>query len=90
MARVSRPVLQSVNDLRDGSGAPLAQNRNVTVLLLEAGGSGDCPSALESGLWLANVGGERVRAFQAEPNPNVNGRVLPMSMGKVPGGCSLQ
>jgi choline dehydrogenase-like flavoprotein len=66
----------------------LAEDPAVNVLLLEAGGSDDCPSVLEPGLWPTNLGSERDWAFQAEPNPNLNGRVLPMSMGKVLGGGS--
>jgi hypothetical protein len=39
-------------------------------------------------LWPTNLGSERDWAFRAEPNPHLNGRVLPMSMGKVLGGGS--
>ncbi len=66
----------------------LAEAAEVSVLLLEAGGSDDCSSVLEPGLWPTNVGSERDWAFQAEPNPNLNGRVFPMNMGKVLGGGS--
>jgi choline dehydrogenase len=66
----------------------LAEDPAVNVLLLEAGGSDDCPSVLEAGLWPTNLGSERDWAFRAEPNPHLNGRVLPMSMGKVLGGGS--
>jgi choline dehydrogenase len=66
----------------------LAEVAEVSVLLLEAGGSDDCPSVWEPGLWPSNLGTERDWAFVAEPNPNLNGRVLPMSMGKVLGGGS--
>lgn len=66
----------------------LAEVAEVSVLLLEAGGSDDCPSVWEPGLWPTNLGTERDWAFVAEPNPNLNGRVLPMSMGKVLGGGS--
>src|SRR6267378_2157069 len=66
----------------------LAEAAEVSVLLLEAGGSDDCSSVLEPGLWPTNVGSERDWAFQAQPNPNLNGRVLPMRMGKVLGGGS--
>src|ERR1700720_3374638 len=60
----------------------LAEDPAVNVLLLEAGGSDDCPSVWEPGLWPTNLGSERDWAFQAEPNPNLNGRMLPMSMGE--------
>jgi choline dehydrogenase-like flavoprotein len=66
----------------------LAENADVTVLLLEAGGSDDVPSIREAGQWPTNLGTERDWAFQAQPNPRLNGRSLPLSMGKVLGGGS--
>jgi len=66
----------------------LAENADVAVLLLEAGGSDDCPTVREAGLWPSNVGTERDWGFHALPNPRLNGRALPMSMGKALGGCS--
>jgi choline dehydrogenase len=66
----------------------LAENPDVTVLLLEAGGSDDVPSIIEAGQWPANLGSNRDWAFQAQPNPHLNGRSIPMNMGKVLGGGS--
>jgi choline dehydrogenase len=66
----------------------LAENPDVTVLLLEAGGSDDVPSVMEAGQWPANLGSDRDWAFQAQPNPHLNGRSIPMNMGKVLGGGS--
>jgi choline dehydrogenase len=66
----------------------LAENPAVSVLLLEAGGSDDIPSVTEASLWLTNLGGVTDWAFQAEPNRHLNGRALPLSMGKVLGGGS--
>jgi choline dehydrogenase len=66
----------------------LAENAKVSVLLLEAGGSDDLPSVLEAGQWPVNLGSERDWAFVAEPNPQLNGRSIPMNMGKVLGGGS--
>lgn len=66
----------------------LAENPDIRVLLLEAGGSDDVPEVLTPGLWPANLGSERDWAFMAEPNPHLNGRALPLSMGKVLGGGS--
>jgi choline dehydrogenase len=66
----------------------LAEDRTVSVLLLEAGGCDDVPSVTEPGQWHANLGGARDWAFQAEPNTNLNGRALTLSMGKVFGGGS--
>ena len=66
----------------------LAEDPAVSVLLLEAGGSDDIPSVSESHLWHTNLGGVTDWAFQAEPNQHLNGRALPLSMGKVLGGGS--
>ena len=66
----------------------LAENPDVTVLLLEAGGSDDVPSVMEAGQWPLNLGSDRDWAFQAQPNRHLNGRSIPMNMGKVLGGGS--
>src|SRR5467141_4127110 len=66
----------------------LAENPNVTVLLLEAGGTDDVPSVREAGQCVLNLGSERDWGFRAEANPHLNGRSIPMSMGKVLGGGS--
>src|ERR1700732_4405578 len=66
----------------------LAENQDVSVLVLEAGGSDDVPSIMEAGQWPSNVGTGRDWAFRAQPNPHLNGRVVSMSMGKVLGGGS--
>jgi choline dehydrogenase len=66
----------------------LAETGGSSVLLLEAGGTDDVPSVREAQQWLANLGTERHWQFQAVPNPLLNGRQLPLSMGKVLGGGS--
>jgi choline dehydrogenase len=66
----------------------LAENPEVSVLLLEAGGHDDVPSVTEPGQWPLNLGSNRDWAFQAQPNPHLNGRSIPMNMGKVLGGGS--
>ena len=66
----------------------LAENPDVSVLLLEAGGDDDVPSVMDADQWFTNLGTERDWGFQAEPNPGVNGHALPVSMGKVLGGGS--
>ncbi|SHJ61015.1 choline dehydrogenase [Bradyrhizobium lablabi] len=66
----------------------LAENADVSVLLLEAGGSDDMPSVIEAGQWPLNLGSERDWAFRAQPNPHLNGRSIPLNMGKVLGGGS--
>jgi choline dehydrogenase len=66
----------------------LAENANVSVLLLEAGGDDDVPSVTEAGRWLMNLGSERDWGFQGQPDSRLSGRSLPLSMGKVLGGGS--
>jgi choline dehydrogenase-like flavoprotein len=66
----------------------LAENPEVSVLLLEAGGSDDVPSVTEAARWFENLGTERDWAFVARPNPHLKGRSMPLSMGKVLGGGS--
>lgn len=64
----------------------LAQNLDIRVLLIEAGGTDDVPSVTDASQWFANLGSERDWQFQAQPNPHLNGRAIPLSMGKVLGG----
>jgi len=68
--------------------ARLAENPNVRVLLIEAGGSDDVPEVMTPGQWPLNLGSERDWGFVAQPNPNLNGRSIPLNMGKVVGGGS--
>jgi choline dehydrogenase len=66
----------------------LAENPDVSVLLLEAGGCDDVPEVMEPDQWPMNLGSERDWNFQAQPNAHLNGRAIPMDMGKVLGGGS--
>src|ERR1700720_4113382 len=66
----------------------LAENPDVSVLLLEAGGDDDVPAVMRAEQWPANLGSERDWNFAAQPNPHLNGRSIPYSMGKVLGGGS--
>jgi len=66
----------------------LAANPDVNVLLLEAGGNDDNPLVREPGKWPMNLGTERDWGFKGQPNPHLNGRSIPLSMGKVLGGGS--
>src|SRR5260370_10032228 len=43
---------------------------------------------MEASQWPNNLGSERDWGFRASPNPRVNGRSIPMNMGKVLGGGS--
>jgi choline dehydrogenase len=66
----------------------LAENPAVEVLLIEAGGSDEVPTVMTPGAWASNLGSATDWGFVAEPNPHLNGRAIPMSMGKVVGGGS--
>jgi choline dehydrogenase len=66
----------------------LAENPDISVLLLEAGGSDETPSVTEATQWRTNLGSERSWNFQAQPDAQLNGRSMPMNMGKVLGGGS--
>jgi choline dehydrogenase len=66
----------------------LAENPEVSVLVLEAGGSDEGPEIARPELWPANLGSERDWNFTAEPSCHLNGRAIPYSMGKVLGGGS--
>src|SRR5260370_27801249 len=61
----------------------LAENPDVSVLLLEAGGDDAVPSVIDADQWLTNLGTERDWNFFAQPNPHLNGRSIPLNMGKV-------
>ena len=66
----------------------LAENADVNVLLLEAGGTDDVPTVIDPSQWFQNLGSERDWSFVGEPNPHLNGRSIFSNMGKVLGGGS--
>ncbi|MEA3158754.1 MAG: choline dehydrogenase, partial [Gammaproteobacteria bacterium] len=66
----------------------LAENPDVSVLLIEAGGSDSVPEVEMAAAWPLNLGSARDWGFRASPNPHLNCRSIPMSMGKVLGGGS--
>lgn len=66
----------------------LAENPDVSVLLIEAGGSDTAPEVEMAAAWPMNLGSARDWGYTALPNPHLNGRAIPMSMGKVLGGGS--
>src|SRR6478609_8663838 len=63
----------------------LAAHADVSVLLLEAGGDDEAPPVRMAAQWPMNLGTERDWKFVASESKWVNGRPLPMSMGKVLG-----
>ena len=66
----------------------LADSAAATVLLLEAGGDDDVPAVINTGQWPLNLGSERDWSFIDQPNAHLNGRSIPLSMGKALGGGS--
>ena len=66
----------------------LAENPDLHVLLLEAGGDDEAPSVIEARQWIKNIGSERYWQFEAEPNRWLNGRAISLGMGKGLGGGS--
>src|SRR5258708_9266740 len=61
----------------------LAENPEVNVLLLEAGGDDNVPAVTDAIQWPLNLGSERDWGFRGQPHPHLNGRVNPISIGKV-------
>jgi choline dehydrogenase len=66
----------------------LAENRLVDVLLVEVGGSDDLPEVMEASKWPLNRASERNWGFLGQPSRHLNGRSIPLHMGKVLGGGS--
>ncbi len=52
--------------------ARLAEDPEVRVLLIEAGGSDDYPEVMTPAQWPMNLGSVRDWGFKAEPNPHLN------------------
>ncbi|MBX5048815.1 GMC family oxidoreductase [Rhizobium lentis] len=68
--------------------ARLAQDGQARVLLIEAGGDDQAESVSNPAHWPLNLGTERDWGFIGEPAPGLEGRRLPLSMGKGLGGGS--
>ena len=68
--------------------ARLAADSDTRVLLLEAGGNDETDLVTNPNRWPMTLGSELDWGFVAEPNPNLNGRAIRYSMGKVLGGGS--
>jgi choline dehydrogenase len=68
--------------------ARLAADPKTQVLVLEAGGTDETDLVTNPNRWPMTLGSELDWGFVAEPNPNLNGRAIRYSMGKVLGGGS--
>ena len=68
--------------------ARLAADPKAQVLLLEAGGTDETDLITNPNRWPMTLGSALDWGFVAEPNPNLNGRAIRYSMGKVLGGGS--
>lgn len=68
--------------------ARLAENGSARVLLLEAGGDDQSETVSNPAQWPLNLGSSRDWGFIGEPAPGLDGRRLPLSMGKGLGGGS--
>jgi choline dehydrogenase len=66
----------------------LAENPQVHVLLIEAGGADEDASVTQANQWPLNIGSKRDWGFTAQPSPHLNGRAMALGMGKVLGGGS--
>lgn len=66
----------------------LAENPDVRVLLIEAGGDDEVLDVQQPGNWPLNLGSERDWNFSGAPNPHLNNRQIPLNMGRVLGGGS--
>lgn len=66
----------------------LAENPDLRVLLIEAGGGDGMTEVTDSRLWMSNIDSDRDWGFRAAPSASLNGRTPPLPMGKLLGGGS--
>src|SRR6516225_2427008 len=64
----------------------LADGSDATILLLEAGGTGEGSSLSNPPQWVENLGSRYDWAYRYEPSPHVAGRSISLPLGKVLGG----
>jgi len=70
------------------SAGRLAQNADVNMLPLDAGGDDSVPNLLDAVRWPTNIGSERDWGFRGMQNPRLNGHSIDFAMSKVLGGGS--
>src|SRR5580698_7507196 len=68
--------------------ARLAADPDIHILVLEAGNTDDSDLVMNPNRWPMTLGTDLDWGFVAEPNPQLNGRAISYSMGKVLGGGS--
>ena len=61
----------------------LAENRSVSVLLIEAGESDAVEAVTIAAQWPLNLGSERSWNYVSQPNANLNGRVFPIDAARL-------
>jgi len=67
----------------------LSEDKNVNVLLLEAGGEAENPAIFAPQAWPSLAGGENDWNFSSTPQSGLEGRTLPEPRGKGLGGSTL-
>jgi choline dehydrogenase len=67
----------------------LSEDRNVRVLLIEAGGPADDPLIRQPGVWTSLLGGRWDWAYTTRPEPHLQGRQVAWPRGKGLGGSTL-
>ena len=94
-ARLRRELRNRFDFIVCGAGASgcvvaarLAEDPDAQVLLLEAGGDDMSETVIDPARWPENLGTARDWAFESEPCPSLNGRRLPLNMGRGLGGGS--
>lgn len=66
----------------------LAEDKSVSVLLLEAGEDDEAETVAVAAKWPMNLGSERSWNYTSQPNSNLHGRTFPIDAGKTLGGGS--
>lgn len=66
----------------------LVEGTNATILLVEAGGTGEgIPTISNPARWVENIGSSHDWSYRYAPTPHVDHRSIPLARGKVLGGC---